>query len=198
MGTFYTNFMFYETTKEKIEQVLLNLRRDAYISPRFGRFIFVYERLSEIQEDDLIAHLSLELNCSALAATVDDDIFGFCYELYVKGNLLDKYISRPNSRIANERLFPKGGDADKLCSAFNIRKASNSVRVVLRTPNDGSTYLSNQDRHIALIKSLRIDPFWAAGVGGYDYIKNNNIVRLTDKDPSFKETIELLTKVGVK
>jgi hypothetical protein len=197
MGYFYTNFTFYGTTQDEVGLALLNFKRDAYISPKLGNFIIVYERLSEIQEDDLIARLSLDLNCSALSVTVDDDVYGLCYELYSKGNLIDKYISRPNSKIAIERLFPEGGDADKLCSAFHLKKASNSVKSVLRAPNNPIN-LGNHDRHIALSKKLGIDPFWAAGVGGYDYIQNDNIIQLNKKDPSWQETINLMRRVSSK
>jgi hypothetical protein len=199
VGTFYTNFAFYEILPESIEKILLTLNRDAYISPMLGKFVLIYEKLSEIQENDLIANLSLTLNCSALSATVDDDVYGFCYELYSKGNLIDKYISRTSkSRNLSKRDLPEGGNSDKLCSAFHIKNMSNSVEKILRMPSKNSKYTTNQDRHIDLAKKLGIDPFWAAGVGGYSYIKNGNITQLSKKDPSLRETLSLLRKVRSK
>lgn len=106
---------------------------------------------------DLATNLSAKLSCSILAVAAFDCVFW--YHLNQCGIMLDEYITHggedwivgkgfeylvPNSQI-------KGGDARKLCTAFDREEAIDRVESILRKPDI-------LDRETELLRALRIHP----------------------------------------
>lgn len=131
--------------------------------------VVVFDEQSDEQDTEVIGevakHLSRECNCAVWAVlNHDDDVLW--YQLYVGGELVDEYDSSPGYFDATEASAPKGGDAQKLCSAFGASNVA-AVDRVLRTPVVGG-YLYAMQRHDDLVDLLGIPSF---GVGsGYDSV----------------------------
>ncbi len=122
MGFFYTNVTLYKAPRNQVADFLASKKRIALISPTQDNFTVVYDRETEDQDTRVLMMLSESLSrqfkCTVWASLVhDSDIY--MYWLYGSGKLLDTYNSAPGYFDAGaERLAPAGGDANKLCGAF--------------------------------------------------------------------------------
>ena len=167
MGNFYVNYTLRGPSQEAAANALTG--RNAIVTPVKDGCVVVFDEQSDEQDTEVIAdlakHLSRECNCPVWAVlNHDDDVFW--YQLHVVGELVDEYDSSPGYFDATEPSPPKGGDAQKLCSAFGASKVAEVDRV-LRTPVIGG-YLFAIQRHDDLVNLLGIPSF---GVGsGYDSV----------------------------
>lgn len=150
-------------------------------------------------------HLSKFFSCSTLAVFVYDGSF-FWYCLYQKGLILDEYTTCGGNRwqIGQGMLLHefgnqiKGGDAKKICKAFEKEKFINEVNTILTKPDgnnckrldsfDRSRYdallqVENYDspttRHEALARVLGICPALVVGLN-YSAIESGELADFWD------------------
>ena len=163
MGNFYTNYTLRGPSQQSVANVLAG--RSAIVTPAQDGCVVVFDEESDEQNSEVIAELAAKLsgnlNCPLLAVlNHDDDIFW--YQFYLNGELLDEYNSSPNyfgeSEEGPETSAPAGGDAKKLCSAFEAKSVA-KVEHILRD-KDGYTFAV--ERHADLVDALGIPSF---GVG---------------------------------
>ncbi|HYV27953.1 MAG TPA: hypothetical protein VFA77_10500 [Candidatus Eisenbacteria bacterium] len=146
--------------------------RTALVSPQQDGCVVVFDKESEEQDQHVIAdlgsRLSRRFNCPVLAmVNHDDDILW--YQLFLDGKLADEYDSTPGFfDRETEPAAPEGGDAAKLCVAFESGN-SGEVEEILRRPSFGeNAYTFALERHADLVRVLGISTF---GVGaGYHYL----------------------------
>lgn len=177
MGNFYTNVTLRGSDQDSIAGYMTEQKRNAYVSPTVNGFTVVYDEECESQEtsilEGLASNLSKRFGCPALAVlNHDDDILW--YKLFEAGELTDEYDSFPDyfDGDGEETAAPKGGDARKLCAAFDAGQNAAEVERILRAPNlDAYTFAS--DRHEDLVKSLGM-PTFSVGCG-YNYIDQDEL-----------------------
>ncbi|GAA6622587.1 hypothetical protein [Scytonema sp. NUACC26] len=109
----------------------------------------------------LAHHLSRIFSCSALAVHVYDGSI-FWYYLSKNGEMLDEYTTCGDDNWKPGKVldkFPaqyqiKGGNSNKLCTAFGKEMTIDQVETILRKPDDISdeTSLLNSPRNEALLK----------------------------------------------
>jgi hypothetical protein len=177
MGNTYVNYTLQGPSQQAVAAALTG--RSAIVSPAKNGFVVVFDEESEQQSDnisELGANLSKVLRCPVLAVFVyDDDIL--YYHLFKNGELIDEYDSAPDAfnedADPDKPTAPSGGDAQKLCEAFNVQKAG-EVERILRT---GSIITGGYDfeifRHEALCKTLGLPEFAVAA--GYGYISRGEV-----------------------
>ena len=174
MGNFYTNITLH-SHQARIIELLEREDRTAYVTPTVNGCTVVCDEECDEQDTDVLqelaALLSRELQCPALAVlNHDDDVL--LYWLYENGHLADQYDSTPGyfSDDEEEDVLPSGGDAHRLCRAFNAMDQVAEVEDVLRTPSfsEDEHYLFAIDRHSDLVEALGV-PLFSAGLG-YTYI----------------------------
>ena len=191
MGIFYTNITLFKAERDQVVNSLKKEKRIAYISPKQESFIVVYDKETEDQDPkilaDLTSKLSKALRCNALASLVHDgDVF--YYWLYEKGKLVDKYNSAPDYfEEVDEPMAPTGGNAKKLCSAFDKQESLSKISKVfevaketaLNIEEDSDADLFGEEIHLELAKFLNM-PLFAVNVGYYT-IENNDLPREFEK-----------------
>ena len=187
MGIFYTNVVLYGPDQSEIKDYLNKLNRISYISPTEDKFTVIYDQETEDQNTDVVRKLTEKLSnkfgCPALSSLVHDgDIF--MYWLYDSGELLDTYNSIPGYFDTTiEKSMPEGGDAAKLCEAFDVPTSKNALndifKLVERTNIDddwSDEYLNGEDIHRELAQVLGMPPF-AVNIGFYtienDYLPDD-------------------------
>ena len=121
MGSFYTNFTLRGPSQQAVAALLAG--RSAIVTPEQNGYVVVYDEESDDQNHEVISELASQLSqafrCPLLAVlNHDDDILW--YQFYIKGELIDEYDSSPGyfDPSADEPDPPAGGDAQKLCNAF--------------------------------------------------------------------------------
>lgn len=167
MGNFYTNYSLPGVTPSAVAAALAG--RSALVSPSVNNVVVVFDEQSESQDIEVMTQLGAELSskckCPVLAAmNHDDDVLW--YGLFQNGQLVDEYNSCPgyfDDSVESDE--PSGGDAEKLASAFGVKK-SGPVKKVLRASDEDYTFAI--ERHGALAKALGL-PSFAVG-GGYGSI----------------------------
>lgn len=191
MGNFYTNITLRGSSQDEIAEYLTEQNRAAYVSPTVNNCTVVYDEECESQDADILADLASSLSrrfkCPALAVlNHDDDILW--YKLFEAGQLTDEYDSCPDyfGADAGELSMPEGGDARKLCSAFDAEQNQSEVERILRAPNPDA-YLFAFERHEDLAKALGI-PTFSVGCG-YNYIQEDELPEGLEAD-SLKHTDE--------
>ena len=164
MGNFYTNYTLRGPSQAEVANALTG-RRARITSARNG-CIVVFDEASDSQDTAIISglasKLSAEFCCSVLAIlNHDDDILW--YQLYARGDLLDKYNSTPGyfdpTALPSE---PLGGDAQKLCDAFDCHDQVAVERVLRKSTFDEDGYVFAMDRHADLVRSLGLSPYAVA------------------------------------
>jgi len=121
MGASYTNITLKGSSQAEIVNALRRIGHAAWVSPNHHSITAVYPQRRYFQGDeDLVAparRLSEVLHCAALAIEVHDSNI-FCYQLFKAGEEVDSYSSNPC--FGHEGgCPPAGGDAFKLCAAFD-------------------------------------------------------------------------------
>ncbi|HEY4011132.1 MAG TPA: hypothetical protein VGM11_13345 [Acidobacteriaceae bacterium] len=163
MGAFYANYMVKGADQNSIARALSG--RKALVSPEQNGYIFVFDQESDNQDQHAIGklaeRLSTSLRCTVLTVlNQDSDILW--YQLYEDGTLTDRYNSTPDywSRKA-EPAPPEGGDAKRLCAAFNCSDVPKVERILRLSWKD---YPDATDRHADLFRALDL-PSLAVGYG---------------------------------
>lgn len=165
MGNFYVNHAVVSDAASKIAECLRAKRRTAFVGRSIGSITLFFDEDSDSQQDDAIreagAVVSAELKCAVLAVlNHDDDIL--CYWLFDDGAVVDEYNSFPGY-FSDGESAPTGGDAGKLCAAFEVPESVAELEQILRSEE----YAFALDRHEALAKLLRIP--WQYACTGYRY-----------------------------
>ncbi|MCI0609099.1 MAG: hypothetical protein L0Z71_08570, partial [Anaerolineae bacterium] len=166
MGIFYTNITLFKVEHNQVLEFLQKEKRTAYVSPQQGNFVVVFDKETEDQDQrilmDLASKLSKTFRCNTFASLVHDgDVF--YYWLYEKGKLVDKYNSAPDyfESDIDEPMAPTGGNAKRLCTAFDKQEAiSEIIRVfetaketALNLESDSYADLFGEQIHFELAKS---------------------------------------------
>jgi hypothetical protein len=157
MGNFYTNYVLRAPTSEAVAKTLRE--RSAIVVSAKG-YVAVFDEESDNQDIEVISELATQLSgnlkCAVLAVlNHDDDIL--CYWLYDGGRLVDEYDSAPGYFDANvESDEPSGGDASRLCAAFeksNVEQVERMLR--------GDFFVFAFERHQGLLEALGLPEFLA-------------------------------------
>jgi hypothetical protein len=170
MGNFSTNFTIRSEDQNRIADSLRRLQRDAYVFPPAAANVVVVDDASDSQSFEDIellgSTLSADLQRPVLAVmNHDDDIL--YYWLFADGDLIDHYDSTPDyfdfappdvDIIAASENYqpapPQGGDAVRLCAAFECPNNSSDAERILR--KSSSEYVFAIERHEALLKALEM------------------------------------------
>lgn len=175
MGNFYTNYTLRGPTQREVAAALAG--RTAVVTPKKRGCVVVFDEASEQQDPETIGSLAGDLarqfRCPVLAVmNHDDDIFW--YQLYVAGALEDEYDSCPEYFDPDaEPAHPKGGDADKLCAAFESDEVDEVSAILRRSSLDDEGYTFEVERHEELVRALGLPDY---GVGlGYEYLANGEL-----------------------
>ncbi|MEH2174281.1 hypothetical protein [Nostoc sp.] len=196
MANSYTNIIVKGQNQEVLLNYLERLRINAYVSPFIKDIAIVYAEIAENDSKELFSLASLissQFNNYTLAVLNHDETV-FHYELYECGKLVDQYISNPKFHDLEAEDIPKGGNAQKLCSAFEVTKAVKKVKAILEEHGEG-IYLFSSERHKKLIKALKIPFFWATeSVGGYIYIQKGAITPMREKELTPEFALSMLKK----
>jgi hypothetical protein len=168
MGNFYVNLTLKGPTQQEVAAAMAG--RSAFVTPASDGCVVVFDEKCDSQDaaamSDLASQLSDALRCPVLAVlNHDDDILS--YELHLNGELVDEYNSCPGYFDPTFGTQPSGGDAEKLCRAFDSRNVER-VEEILRTP---ATFAVEQ--HTQLVEALGISPF-AVGLG-YNYVATREL-----------------------
>lgn len=179
MGNFYTNYTLRGPSQKSVAQVLAG--RNAIVTPVQDNCVVVFDEESDEQNGEVIAELASQLSgqlrCPLLAVlNHDDDILW--YRLYLNGELVDEYDSTPGYFEGGSAADPEGGDAKKLCAAFES-KAIHEVEKILRKPAIGGDYTFAVERHEELIGALGIPSF---AIGGFQQINGGEFPETLEED----------------
>jgi len=170
MGNFYTNYTLRGPGQREVALALSG--RKTFVTPQQDGCVILFDEGSEVQDQSVIgtlgSWLSRRFNCPVLAVlNHDDDLLW--YQLFLDGKLADEYDSTPGYfERESEGDEPAGGDAQKLCAAFQSTNTG-EVEEILRRPSfEQNGYTFAVDRHADLVRALGIPAF---GIGaGYHYI----------------------------
>lgn len=182
MGNFYTNYTLRGPSQQAVAAALVG--RSAVVTPAQDGCVVVFDEQSDEQDSavitELASRLSRGLRCPVLAVlNHDDDIFW--YQLYLSGELADEYDSSPGyfDPLA-EPSAPKGGDAQKLCSAFGVATFAEVDSILRRSSFDEGGYTFAVERHTDLACALGIPSF---GVGaGFRNVSDGELPEGLDED----------------
>jgi hypothetical protein len=163
MGAFYVNYTVKGADPNSVVRALAG--RKAFVSPEQSGCVVVFEEESDKQNEGGIARIAAHLSAS-LQTTVlvvlnhDSDILW--YQLYEGGTLIDQYNSTPGYwSPKSEPSPPEGGDAKRLCRAFNCGDSA-EVEQILRM--SWKEYPDAGKRHADLCRILNL-PIFAVGYG---------------------------------
>jgi hypothetical protein len=190
MGLFYTNIILYKAQQQQVADFLRNPKRIAYVSPTQDNFTVVYDKETEDQDTRVLKNitslLTKRFRCKALASLVhDSDVY--MYWLYENGKLLDTYNSIPGYFDAEvNQPLPEGGDAKKLCEAFDKLNAVSEIQGIFKLVEKSNLdeaspeeYLGGEDIHGAIVRALGM-PSFSAFIG-YFTIENAEISEELDR-----------------
>lgn len=170
MGLFYSNLTVYRPARPALLTELQRLKRKAFLSPSYGGYTVVFDKLMDDQDTNAIERLGKSvtktLSCSALAAVLHDDDVLYLW-MFQNGRVVDRYNSSPAYFDAHsEPRPPDGGNAKVLCEAFDHPETTDRVQKLLRTDlleEDLPGVPGEFERHAAIAAELGMPPF-VAGV----------------------------------
>ena len=177
MGNFYTSYTVRGPSQQSVAGALAG--RSSFVAAGQDGCVVVFDEESDEQKQEIIAELASRLSgqfrCPLLAVMNHDDSI-LWYQLYRSGELVDEYNSAPGSFETEDEeaamAGPEGGDAKKLCAAFESN-AVGKVEKILRKPgaaDDG--YIFAIERHMDLVRALGIPVF---GSGGFNQISEDEL-----------------------
>lgn len=182
MGNFYTNYTLRGPSQQAVVAALAG--RSAIVTPAQDGCVVVFDEQSDDQDSavitELASRLSRELRCPVMAVlNHDDDIFW--YQLYLSGELADEYDSSPGYFDPTaEPSAPAGGDAQKLCSAFDATSVAEVDSILRKSSFDEGGYTFAVERHTDLARALGIPTF---GVGaGFRYVSDGELPEGLDEE----------------
>jgi len=161
MGNFYVNYTVKASDQELVATVLSG--RTAFVTRPVGGCVVVVDQESDAQDQRQIkklgAFISKALGCPVLAVlNHDDDIFWYC--LFNHGQVIDTYDSSPGYfDDSAEPSGPLGGDAEKLCSAFDSQEVDEVQEILQRSSFDDDGYAFAYQRHEDLFSELELPSF---------------------------------------
>ena len=173
MGNFYVNYTLQGPSQKAAAEALAG--RKAVVTREENGCIVIFEEISDDQDQEHIAelasHLSRELHCPTLAVlNHDDDILW--YQLYENGKRTDEYDSSPGYFDPSvDTSSPVGGDAWRICAAFNASNVPAVERVLRKLSYEEDGYIFAFERHADLVLALGLSPF-AVGTA-YASFENN-------------------------
>jgi hypothetical protein len=172
MGNLYANIVLRTTAADSVAAALTDLRRRAFIASDASAVV-VFDEACDAQDLDelqrLAGALSKRLTCVALAScNHDDDVLW--YVLVEHGEVVDIYNSNP-SYFDGREAGPTGGDAARLCAAFDVARERAAVEGVLRASH---RHVGLEiDRHQALQRLLRLPE--SLSLLGYRYVQRREL-----------------------
>jgi hypothetical protein len=182
MGLSYEHITLMGPPEATIVDYLAQSGRHGYISPTMDGITVVYDQSSAMDDSSLLelaADLSQHFNCPALATFIHDSSVMIFY-LYEAGQLTDTYNSLPGYfDDSQDDPTPQGGDAARLCAAFEVSDAIAAVQEVLRHHYDlekGGAMADHwlaEERHTKLASALGLPSFVA--YIGYDAIAEGDV-----------------------
>jgi hypothetical protein len=162
MGNFYTNYTLKGPRQDDVAAALRG--RKALVAPAQNGCVVAFDEQSDEQNQEIIVGLASELSrrfaCPVLAVlNHDDDILW--YQLYLRGEMTDEYNSAPSyfDQTATEKAPPAGGDAKKLCAAFQAGQIEEVERILRKSAFEEDGYVFAFERHADLVRALGISPF---------------------------------------
>jgi len=161
MGNFYTNYTLRGPSQQAVAAALAG--RKATVTPQRDGCVVAFDEASDDQDQEriveLATRLSRELGCPVLAIlNHDDDILW--YQLCEGGKQTDQYDSSPGYFDPSaEPSAPAGGDAQRLCAAFNASDVAAVERVLRNASYDDGGYVFAFERHADLVRALGLPEF---------------------------------------
>jgi hypothetical protein len=163
MGAFYVNYTVKGADPKSIVSALAGRR--AFVCPERSGCVVVFDEESDKQDQGVIAKVAAQLSASlqtTVLAALNHDSDILWYQLYQSGTLIDQYNSTPDYWTPkSEPSLPEGGDAKRICRAFNCGDIP-EVERILRMP--WKAYPDAGERHADLSRVLNL-PSFAVGYG---------------------------------
>jgi hypothetical protein len=168
MGLFYSNLTVYRPRRTALRDELRRLGREAFLSPAIRGHIVVFDKAMDTQDVKAIESLgkaiTKSLSCAALAAVLHDDDVLYLW-LFQSGRVKDRYDSCPAYFDADsEPRPPEGGNAKRLCEAFDRSDRVDRVERLLRADlleGELPEIRGEFERHAAIAAGM---PAFVAGV----------------------------------
>jgi len=163
MSRFYANITLSGPGQEDLVGFLNRRGHGAYVSPPVKVAAVVFHEDLGAQEA-IASELSAHFRCPALLV-MDYGGTVLLYQLYVNGEQVDAYVSRPHDELDTGGEPAPEGNAEALCAAFGMEHRVKSVERVLRRPTHPTKrYALAVNRHGELARALGL-PLFAAGAG---------------------------------
>lgn len=168
MGAFYSTAVIVGSSPAAVYAQVQEV--PAYVSPSVGQYVVVYPDLLSgggIDLSEVWRSVSKSLQVAVLSAAVFDDD-ALYYELWVNGELKDRYVSDAEVMGLDTNLVgPQGGDPRVLCSVFKCSDVERLVEILTAVQTD-TRYVFETERHADLAEVLGLPK---ASVGcSYAYI----------------------------
>jgi len=170
MGNFYVNYTIRSSDVDAVTNALAGRR--AFVASVTGKPIIAFDEESDSQDPNVVkelgCHLSQVTHSPVLAVMNHDDDILMC-GLFEAGECIDLYDSNPDYfESEGEPRGPIGGDAAKLCQAFDSPNQE-VVENILRN----NEYVFAVERHEALVKALGLPSYGVAS--GFSYISQGEL-----------------------
>ncbi len=164
----YANITLWGPQREQIAEHIREMSHGAYISPTVGGFTVVFDTACTPERPTGVwsrtADLAATFGCTALGVLNGEEGL-LQYRLYVGGELVDEYCSRPPDADIAPNRAPIGGHAEALCRAFAATGREAQVEAILRrsqAAEDGPMFEIMRHRELALALGM---PLFAVGSG---------------------------------
>jgi hypothetical protein len=186
MGNFYVNYTLRGPGQSAVAAVLAG--RSAIVTPSQDNCVVVFDEESDEQNQEIIAELASQLSgklrCPLLAVLNHDDGI-LWYQLYLNGELVDEYDSAPGYFETEDEEAamrgPEGGDAKKLCDAFETDTVAEVERILRKPSAEDGGYVFAVERHDDLVGTLGI-PSFGAGFSFRSFYDDDLPEDLEEKD----------------
>ncbi|HTV41573.1 MAG TPA: hypothetical protein VMF08_13405 [Candidatus Sulfotelmatobacter sp.] len=149
MGAFFTNYQVHGKSTSAVCKALGPLvETRAYVSPKKGEWVTVYDEASDDQNDETLKHiageLSKKLQTSVFAFLVHDSDIA-AYWLYQNGNLTDEFNSAPDyfAKVGEKAKSRVRGKAETLLPLCITGTSLAQVEEVIH-PADGFAAFAEQ------------------------------------------------------
>lgn len=170
MGTFFTNLHVRIDSNARVMEMLKSMATSrAYVSSCENHWVSVFDEQIESQDEDKIQELAMGLSrelASAVFAFMVHDSDVFCYWLYVRGSLIDKYNSNPAyfTPVPDELRAQLSGKPELLLPYCDPQTTCDRIREILKQrklPSKKNEPVFEETRVIALAELLGISAICA-------------------------------------
>jgi hypothetical protein len=160
MGAFYATVTTIGPPQDQVVAEVRSIR--SFVGPTRDGVTVMYPDMAALYSDRNSDRVSpfwgqISKNLSSpvfIAAVADDDVF--YYELWVKGELIDRYYFEHK---------PSGGNVRKLCAIFSCKNQDELATIL----SSEDRYVYQSQRHLDVVKAIGL-PHMSVNMG-YDYIK---------------------------